>query len=91
MLRPFEAGTVTTFQACATDSSLPGVSPYEAGSSKTDIPAGEYLVRRSIQTPPRAFEELVSEHLDAQYRTALRLTGGRHADAEDLRLAGTSI
>lgn len=56
----------------------------EARSSNTDIPAGECLVRRSVQTPPRAFEELVSEHLDALYRTALRLTGGRRADAEDL-------
>jgi RNA polymerase sigma factor (sigma-70 family) len=32
----------------------------------------------------RAFEELLSEHLDALYRTALRLCGGRPADAEDL-------
>jgi RNA polymerase sigma-70 factor (ECF subfamily) len=33
---------------------------------------------------PRAFEELLSEHLDALYRNALRLCGGRKADAEDL-------
>lgn len=33
---------------------------------------------------PRAFEELLSEHLDALYRTALRFCGGRQADAEDL-------
>lgn len=33
---------------------------------------------------PRAFEELLSEHLDALYRTALRFCGGRTADAEDL-------
>jgi RNA polymerase sigma factor (sigma-70 family) len=32
----------------------------------------------------RAFEEVLSEHLDALYRTALRLCGGRRADAEDL-------
>lgn len=32
----------------------------------------------------RAFEELLSEHLDPLYRTALRLCGGREADAEDL-------
>jgi RNA polymerase sigma factor (sigma-70 family) len=32
----------------------------------------------------RAFEELLSEHLDALYRTALRLCGGRETDAEDL-------
>jgi RNA polymerase sigma-70 factor (ECF subfamily) len=30
------------------------------------------------------FEEVLSEHLDALYRTALRLCGGRRADAEDL-------
>lgn len=32
----------------------------------------------------RAFEELLSEHLDAVYGYALRLCGGREADAEDL-------
>lgn len=32
----------------------------------------------------RAFEELLSEHLDALYRCALRCCGGRTADAEDL-------
>jgi RNA polymerase sigma-70 factor (ECF subfamily) len=43
------------------------------------------LFRRSPQPrQPRAFEELLSEHLDALYRTALRLCGGRTADAEDL-------
>lgn len=30
------------------------------------------------------FEEVLSEHLDALYRTALRLCRGREADAEDL-------
>ncbi|MFN2431682.1 MAG: sigma-70 family RNA polymerase sigma factor [Gemmatimonadota bacterium] len=35
-------------------------------------------------TQARAFEELLSEHLDALYRTALRLCGGERADAEDL-------
>jgi RNA polymerase sigma-70 factor (ECF subfamily) len=44
---------------------------------------------RLFRRPPRpseskAFEELLSEHLDALYRTALRLCGGRRADAEDL-------
>ncbi len=36
--------------------------------------------------PPaaRAFEELLSEHLDALFRTALRLCAGQVADAEDL-------
>ena len=32
----------------------------------------------------RAFEELLGDHLDALYRTALRLCGGREAEAEDL-------
>ncbi len=32
----------------------------------------------------RAFEELLSEHLDALYAYALRLCGGHEADAEDL-------
>lgn len=32
----------------------------------------------------RVFEELFGEHLDALYRTALRLCGGRESDAEDL-------
>lgn len=32
----------------------------------------------------RAFEEFLSEHLDAVYAYALRLSGGRAADAEDL-------
>lgn len=32
----------------------------------------------------RTFEEVVTQHLDALYRTALRLTRGRTADAEDL-------
>lgn len=34
--------------------------------------------------PPRAFEELVAQNVDPLYRTALRLVGGRQADAEDL-------
>lgn len=32
----------------------------------------------------RAFEEFVGEHLDLLYRSALRLSGGHEADAEDL-------
>ncbi|HUF26191.1 MAG TPA: sigma-70 family RNA polymerase sigma factor [Gemmatimonadaceae bacterium] len=39
---------------------------------------------KSAAGTPRAFEELLSEHLDALYRTALRLCAGREADAEDL-------
>lgn len=42
------------------------------------------MARPSHSTPPRAFEELISEHLDSLYRTALRLVAGRSADAEDL-------
>lgn len=41
-------------------------------------------MRRPHPVPPRAFEELISEHLDSLYRTALRLVGGQVADAEDL-------
>ncbi|MFN2566950.1 MAG: RNA polymerase sigma factor [Gemmatimonadaceae bacterium] len=40
--------------------------------------------RPSRPSDPRAFEEVLSEHLDALYRTALRFCGGRRADAEDL-------
>jgi len=52
-------------------------------------PEGEVDEVRLFRRPPRlsesrAFEELLSEHLDALYRTALRLCGGRSADAEDL-------
>ncbi|MEO7137904.1 MAG: sigma-70 family RNA polymerase sigma factor [Gemmatimonadales bacterium] len=34
--------------------------------------------------PARAFEEVFAEHLDALFRTALRLCRGNDADAEDL-------
>jgi RNA polymerase sigma-70 factor (ECF subfamily) len=40
--------------------------------------------RPSRRSEPRAFEEVLSEHLDSLYRTAVRLCGGRRADAEDL-------
>ncbi len=36
------------------------------------------------QRPPRAFEEVFAEHLDALFRTACRLCRGNEADAEDL-------
>jgi RNA polymerase sigma-70 factor (ECF subfamily) len=39
---------------------------------------------RPRPSEPRAFEELLSQHLDAMYRAALRLCGGRRSDAEDL-------
>ena len=38
----------------------------------------------SRPSEPRAFEELLTEHLDALYGSALRLCRGREADAEDL-------
>lgn len=40
--------------------------------------------RASRPTESRAFEELLAEHLDALYRTALRFCRGRKSDAEDL-------
>lgn len=40
-------------------------------------------LKRSKQSA-RAFEEVFAEHLDALYRTALRLCRGHEADAEDL-------
>jgi len=42
------------------------------------------LAKHSRSKPTRAFEELVSEHVDSLYRTALRLVAGQTADAEDL-------
>jgi RNA polymerase sigma-70 factor (ECF subfamily) len=47
-------------------------------------PGGDPLRTRSPISSPRAFEEVLAEHLDALYRTALRLCGGYEADAEDL-------
>jgi RNA polymerase sigma-70 factor (ECF subfamily) len=44
---------------------------------------GDSLTERT-DPPPRAFEELLAQHVDPLYRTALRLAGGRPADAEDL-------
>jgi RNA polymerase sigma-70 factor (ECF subfamily) len=43
----------------------------------------EIQLKRASQ-PPRAFEEIFAEHLDALFRTALRLCRGNDADAEDL-------
>ncbi|MGQ0648366.1 MAG: RNA polymerase sigma factor [Gemmatimonadaceae bacterium] len=40
--------------------------------------------QKSRPPEPRAFEELLSEQLDALYRSALRLCDGHHADGEDL-------
>lgn len=42
------------------------------------------LKRRYQNSVGKAFEEVLSEHLAALYRTSLRLCAGREADAEDL-------
>jgi RNA polymerase sigma-70 factor (ECF subfamily) len=47
-------------------------------------PGGHQLRLRLATPPPRAFEEVLAENLDALYRTALRLCRGHKADAEDL-------
>ena len=48
-------------------------------------PSGGQTLRPGSEVPPvRAFEEVLAEHLDALFRTALRLCGGHEADAEDL-------
>ena len=45
---------------------------------------GPALKRLGTRPAPRAFEEVLTEHLDALFRTALRLCQGQEADAEDL-------
>jgi RNA polymerase sigma-70 factor (ECF subfamily) len=45
---------------------------------------GHALRPRVAGSSLRAFEEVLAEHLDALYRTALRLCRGHQADAEDL-------
>jgi RNA polymerase sigma-70 factor, ECF subfamily len=47
-------------------------------------PGGHPLRHRVASPPLRAFEEVLAEHLDSLYRTALRLCRGHEADAEDL-------
>jgi RNA polymerase sigma-70 factor (ECF subfamily) len=42
------------------------------------------LLKTGSRPAPRAFDEVLSEHLDALFRTALRLCHGHGADAEDL-------
>lgn len=42
------------------------------------------MVLPRFTRPARAFEEVFAEHLDALFRTALRLCRGNQADAEDL-------
>lgn len=45
---------------------------------------GHTLKKLGAPLASRAFEEVLTEHLDALFRTALRLCEGREADAEDL-------
>lgn len=45
---------------------------------------GHTLKKLGAGPAPRAFEEVLTEHLDALFRTALRLCEGHEADAEDL-------
>lgn len=47
-------------------------------------PGGHTLKRLGGSHAARAFEEVLTEHLDALFRTALRLCQGHQADAEDL-------
>jgi RNA polymerase sigma-70 factor (ECF subfamily) len=47
-------------------------------------PGGPTLSGASVRPPVRAFEEVLAEHLDSLFRTALRLCQGHYADAEDL-------
>src|SRR5215207_5910150 len=66
---------------------VPGMDPSSPG-----VCIHRTYVRREVNplrprvagSPPRAFEEVLAEHLDALYRTALRLCRGHEADAEDL-------
>lgn len=67
---------------------------YVADRDAPVMPAADRRViprwKGSRESEHRVFEELLSEHLDALYRTALRLCRGHIADAEDL-LQDTSI
>lgn len=45
---------------------------------------GQLIPSRAADSAGCAFEELFGEHLDALYRAALRLCGGREPDAQDL-------
>jgi RNA polymerase sigma-70 factor, ECF subfamily len=62
------------------DPSSPGVCIHRTYVRREVNP----LRPRVAGSPPRAFEEVLAEHLDALYRTALRLCRGHEADAEDL-------
>ncbi|MGH7580419.1 MAG: RNA polymerase sigma factor [Gemmatimonadales bacterium] len=63
------------------------VSPVRASRARPlrQLPSGGQTPRPGSEVPPhRAFEEVIAEHLDALFRTALGLCGGHEADAEDL-------
>jgi RNA polymerase sigma-70 factor, ECF subfamily len=65
----------------------PPVSVFVEGTSAVPLlrhAGGRPLRAHAAGPPPRAFEEVFAEHLDALYRTALRLCRGHEADAEDL-------
>lgn len=54
------------------------------GRSARSQSGGQTPRPRTLGPPARAFEEVLAEHLDALFRTALRLCRGHEADAEDL-------
>lgn len=64
------------------DSGRAGVS--EVTLTEAVNPEAIILTKGARRSPTRAFEEVLAEHLDALYRTALRLCRGHEADAEDL-------
>jgi RNA polymerase sigma-70 factor (ECF subfamily) len=63
-------------------SAVTGVS--SAGDITNQVARSRPLLKTGSRSVPRAFEEVLTEHLDALYRTALRLCHGHEADAEDL-------
>src|SRR5919109_1319914 len=56
----------------------------DRGRSACSPPGGQTPTPGSKGPPARAFEEVLAEHLDALFRTALRLCRGHEAEAEDL-------
>ena len=58
--------------------------PGPEGRSACSPSGGQTPTPGSKGPPARAFEEVLAEHLDALFRTALRLCRGHEADAEDL-------
>jgi RNA polymerase sigma-70 factor (ECF subfamily) len=58
----------------------PGQDPIAPSSQRKE----QSLTRLGSRPASRAFEEVLAEHLDALFRTAVRLCRGHEADAEDL-------